>query len=802
MLGMRHTLRDQRGGTLVEAIIGLLLLSIAISLAAGSSINSLRVQAVSERMAAYATATQAIMAKARQADYSDLGFYGNDSGVHTGPVTLPVTDDRSTAIAEQAIVLGDTRPASTSSFDVAPVETFEENGVTYRVETFVTAVPPADGDSVSRARRVVVQGEWAATANAGQLDGTCTGADVHCSVQMIVRTASGSDIDPTSGDSAADSSSCSSPAAAVCEAYIRSGRVLDGATMVTDADVARQSSDVDLYARTSVVADQVTAKWTYQYAYGDTVRTRSVSQGLTSLDGGTRWSGLIPADGRRDADDDGTPKGTIRPGKVDVTFEARVNGAKVTSTVPAFWTVARDTGSDIDGITATLADPDAKTWCTPTGDGTPIRVTTTGGSVGMSPTTPTTAGADRAWAAIATRAPDGTVTSQIVAATPVSVSPVSLNLSGTIVQVSTDTTWELTAPGTTSCATSSAASIVLARAVDGSTTTMPLRLAADPDTVVEPEPSTPTPEPTPEPNPEPTPGPVVPAAPTGLRQISKEPGFVNVRWDAVPGATSYEVTPAGTVNDLVGRIGGNPNETLSIRVRAVNEAGASAWSGAISATLPPAAPTGLQVERIRGRVATISWSPVAGATSYVVTGASGASVNGTTATATMTIGTDAQVSVSAVAPGGTGPSSRVTVQMPSDRLELGQQLVNASTSGGANIDNRRGTAMVSPSGQYVAYLQAAGNFVIYDTTTNAAVAYTHNTTLGTTRLAMQTDGNLVLYQGSAALKNTATNGRGAARVIMQDDGNLVVYSSSGSPLWARSYGSGNTGAGSTFFQAW
>lgn len=795
MLRLRHTLRDQRGGTLVEAIVGLLLLSLTISFAAASSINSLRVQSTSERMAAYATATQSIMAKARQADYSDLGFYADDDQVRTGAVTLPVVDDSAAALAEQAIILGEGRPASTSSFDVAPVETFENGGATYRVETFVTAVPPAGGDDISRARRVVVQGEWAPNANAGQLDGTCTGPDVHCSVQMIVRTASGSDIDPSSGESAADSSACTSIDANICESYIRSGRVLDGATMVSDADTARLNSDVDLYARTSVVADSVVATWTYQVASGSVVVPKAKSVELHSLDGGTRWSGLVQAD-------TGDPAGTILPGKVEVTFTATVPGGTVTSTTPAFWTVARDTGSEIDAVTATLADPDSEAWCTPNGTGAPIRVTTTGGSVGMAATGATTAGADRAWATIAVREPDGAVTSQIVAATPVAVDPVTLNLSGTIVQVSTNTTWELTAPGTDSCATSSAASLVLARAIDGSTTTMPLRLAAQPDAA--PTPATPDPDPDPEPTPEPTPepGPAIPAEPAGLRLVSKTPTSATFSWTAVDGATSYETSPAGAVTATSATVTGAPGATVSVRVRAVNEAGPSPWSGSVQAVLPPAAPAGLQVTKIRGKVATLSWNAAVGATSYTLAGAAGASISGTTGTATFTVGSTTAVTVSAVGAGGTTSGASVSVQMPSDRLELGQQLTNASTSGIANIDNRRGTALVSPNGRYVAYLQAAGNFVLYDLTANAAVAYTHNTTIGTTVLVMQTDGNLVLYQGSTALKNTATTGRGAARVIMQDDGNLVVYNASGSPLWARSYGTGNTGAGSTFFQAW
>jgi hypothetical protein len=59
-------------------------------------------------------------------------------------------------------------------------------------------------------------------------------------------------------------------------------------------------------------------------------------------------------------------------------------------------------------------------------------------------------------------------------------------------------------------------------------------------------------------------------------------------------------------------------------------------------------------------------------------------------------------------------------------------------------------------------------------------------------LAMQTDGNLVLYRGDAgALWDTGTNGRGGYVVVMQGDGNFVVYGHDSNALWA----SGTNGHG-------
>jgi hypothetical protein len=57
----------------------------------------------------------------------------------------------------------------------------------------------------------------------------------------------------------------------------------------------------------------------------------------------------------------------------------------------------------------------------------------------------------------------------------------------------------------------------------------------------------------------------------------------------------------------------------------------------------------------------------------------------------------------------------------------------------------------------------------------------------TATLAMQSDGNFVLYNNSslsAAIWETNTDGFTGAYVNAQDDGNLVVYSSSNSPLWS------------------
>ncbi|CAN5299296.1 hypothetical protein BH11PSE11_BH11PSE11_10900 [soil metagenome] len=68
---------------------------------------------------------------------------------------------------------------------------------------------------------------------------------------------------------------------------------------------------------------------------------------------------------------------------------------------------------------------------------------------------------------------------------------------------------------------------------------------------------------------------------------------------------------------------------------------------------------------------------------------------------------------------------------------------------------------------------------------------------GLARLAMQGDGNLVLYSKSGkVLWFTHTEGNNGARLVMQGDGNLVVYSATNKALW----NSGTQGNGGAFVQ--
>ncbi|HEX3786081.1 MAG TPA: beta-galactosidase [Pseudonocardiaceae bacterium] len=67
---------------------------------------------------------------------------------------------------------------------------------------------------------------------------------------------------------------------------------------------------------------------------------------------------------------------------------------------------------------------------------------------------------------------------------------------------------------------------------------------------------------------------------------------------------------------------------------------------------------------------------------------------------------------------------------------------------------------------------------------------------GRFNLIMQSDGNLVLYEGSTVLWASNTVNSSATKAILQGDGNFVLYTSAGAAVWA-SGTSGNSGASLT-----
>ena len=156
-------------------------------------------------------------------------------------------------------------------------------------------------------------------------------------------------------------------------------------------------------------------------------------------------------------------------------------------------------------------------------------------------------------------------------------------------------------------------------------------------------------------------GPVVtiPATPANLRSTEQTPSTVSLAWDAVTGATSYQIqyrtgngnwsTANITMNGTTAIISGlTAGTAYEFQVRATNNSGSSPWSTSVSATtddegvptLPT--PTGLQSTAQTPNSVSLSWGAVTGATSYQIQYRTG---NGNWSTANVAMnGTAATVS--------------------------------------------------------------------------------------------------------------------------------------------------------------
>ena len=125
----------------------------------------------------------------------------------------------------------------------------------------------------------------------------------------------------------------------------------------------------------------------------------------------------------------------------------------------------------------------------------------------------------------------------------------------------------------------------------------------------------------------------LPSAPTNLTaQVGTTGGQVRLQWTAANDATSYQLevvqpalAPIDTGTPLpVFMAAGVPSGQYRVQVRAVNPLGASGPSNLVDFVVgpgvpcsPPGAPLAPMTTLINGS-ATVSWQPVAGATSYVV----------------------------------------------------------------------------------------------------------------------------------------------------------------------------------------
>jgi hypothetical protein len=96
----------------------------------------------------------------------------------------------------------------------------------------------------------------------------------------------------------------------------------------------------------------------------------------------------------------------------------------------------------------------------------------------------------------------------------------------------------------------------------------------------------------------------------------------------------------------------------------------------------------------------------------------------------------------------------------------------------------RGTELVAGNGRTRLAMQADGNLVLYRVDDGHAL-WASGTSQQASRAVMQADGNLVVYAPDGrAHWASDTAGNPGAQLVLQDDGNLVIYGGNGQPLWA------------------
>jgi prepilin-type N-terminal cleavage/methylation domain-containing protein len=117
---------------------------------------------------------------------------------------------------------------------------------------------------------------------------------------------------------------------------------------------------------------------------------------------------------------------------------------------------------------------------------------------------------------------------------------------------------------------------------------------------------------------------------TSLTGNSVSASQINVSWDAIPNASSYELVRATNVGFTTGVSTSNPVSNAEnatglnastqywFRVRAISAGGNSEWSNTFTATTRPAAPTNVVATTASSSQVNITWTAVSGATSYRV----------------------------------------------------------------------------------------------------------------------------------------------------------------------------------------
>jgi PQQ-like domain len=116
---------------------------------------------------------------------------------------------------------------------------------------------------------------------------------------------------------------------------------------------------------------------------------------------------------------------------------------------------------------------------------------------------------------------------------------------------------------------------------------------------------------------------------------------------------------------------------------------------------------------------------------------------------------------------------------------------------GRNQFLRPGQVRRSPNGRYLLAMQTDGNLVLYDDESREPLWSAQVRSPGATAV-MRADGQLVvLSDGAEDLFVTGTAGNPGARLAVQDDGNTVVYSKDGRGLWSTTMDEVRLGPGQT-----
>jgi hypothetical protein len=88
------------------------------------------------------------------------------------------------------------------------------------------------------------------------------------------------------------------------------------------------------------------------------------------------------------------------------------------------------------------------------------------------------------------------------------------------------------------------------------------------------------------------------------------------------------------------------------------------------------------------------------------------------------------------------------------------------------------------TGRYVLQFTRSGNLELWNVPARKRLWESGTAGRGAARLAMQDDGNLVIYdEFQRPLWDSGTAGNCGAKLAVQEDGNVVIYSSDKRPLW-------------------